>query len=297
MPSTLSDIIVETKNITPEIDTELTTLQIQQTIKRAAVRFSQDHPKTRAELISGNGTKYYDLVSLLTNFDEDFSNVERVEYPAYAVSENYEPTYLENNEWVDDYELYDAGTETRYLLLDGYNPSASDSIRIFYTMLREWSASSVTEAVAQVAHGFSLNDTVYLDAIGVWVAGDVETLATHIVTAVADADNFTVAVLQYDVNTNQFYALATLSASFACYAISEFYSRTSQPTISADSVDHNPRAIEFAKRGRELMAQYETMLGETPGVELPAGAFINFKTYPSGTGRRWLTHNERRWTS
>ena len=45
-------------------------------------------------------------------------------------------------------------------------------------------------------------------------------------------------------------------ACLVCQAIAERYSRTSDSTISSDSVDHTSRAQEFASRAREYCRMY-----------------------------------------
>jgi hypothetical protein len=221
--------------------------------------------------------------------------VTKIEYPAYDVSLDYEPNYIPDDSYNDSYKLYDTGTgtEVTYLYLDGYAPSVSDNLRINYTLVRQWVASAITTAVSQVGHGFSINDGVYQNSAGVWVSGDVQTLATHIVTAVPDVDNFTAAELQFSAPSNKFFALSTLTAAHCCHAIAAYYSRTSDSTITSDAVDHAARAREFSKRYNELMSQYRQMMGmPAEGKPKSGGMFVNLKTRPTANRRRYLFHNE-----
>jgi hypothetical protein len=97
--------------------------------------------------------------------------------------------------------------------------------------------------------------------------------------------------------TNHFYAICNLAAGLACQAIATKYSRTNDSIISADSVGHTSRAMEFARRAREYIGLYEEQLGlgdgsgDGPGFVQAAGAFVDLDTAPGWTiGRQYLFH-------
>lgn len=96
-----------------------------------------------------------------------------------------------------------------------------------------------------------------------------------------------------DVPAQDFYAVCNLAAGLACQAIATKYSRTSDSTIAADSVNHIPRAQEFARRARDYIGFYEEHLGlgDEPDFQHAAGNFVDLDTSPSWpTGRRYLFH-------
>lgn len=102
----------------------------------------------------------------------------------------------------------------------------------------------------------------------------------------------------YDTPPGDFFAICNLAAGLACQAIAAKYSRTTDSTISADSVDHLTRAQEFSRRSREFIAMYNEHIGlggdsdGAGGKVLPAGEFVDWDTAP-GRNRQWLTHRNR----
>lgn len=97
--------------------------------------------------------------------------------------------------------------------------------------------------------------------------------------------------------TNHFYAICNLAAGLVCQAIATKYSRTNDSIISADSVGHTSRAMEFARRAREYIGLYEEQLGlgsalsDGPGFVQAAGTFVDLDTGPGWTiGRQYLFH-------
>lgn len=105
-----------------------------------------------------------------------------------------------------------------------------------------------------------------------------------------DSDNDTT------IPTQDFYAVCHLAAGLCCQAIATKYSRTSDSTITADSVNHTPRSSQFAARAKQYIAFYEQHMGlgsddgKPPFVQA-AGAFIDFDTEPTWqVGRQFLFH-------
>jgi hypothetical protein len=275
-------------------DSELSQLRREMMIKAAVERYGQDRPDEITEDESGDGGRYYDLNTLLASWVDDFSRVLSIQYPASAISADEVPVYLDPVDWDDDY--YDGST--RYLFLPNHSPAAAESMRIRYTAPYLWAASATTEVINKDSHGFSVDDYLYLDG-ATWIQTTDARTATHIVTVKADADNFTAALLQVTVPTGDFFAVCNLGAGLCCQAIATKYSRTSDSTITADSVNHNTKAVEFARRAREYIAMYEEHLGlgggadgaETQVVQ-GAGEFVDWDTAPGlPQGRRWLAHD------
>ena len=98
-----------------------------------------------------------------------------------------------------------------------------------------------------------------------------------------------------DIPTADFYAVCMLASGLCALAIADKYSRTSDSTISVDSVDHLSRAQEWSRRSRELIALYEQHLGLGASADRSpphgAGEFVDWDTAPSWpSGRRYLFH-------
>lgn len=99
-----------------------------------------------------------------------------------------------------------------------------------------------------------------------------------------------------------FHAIACLAGSLCCETLAIRYSRSTDSTISADSVDHLSKADQFSRRARDLMQKYNEQMGFVPrqGAEGVAGeggpqAFgmmVDMDTQPTNR-RRWLTHGGR----
>jgi hypothetical protein len=273
-------------------DNELSQLRRDRLIKAAVERYSHDRPDELTTDISGDGGKYYDIATLLTSWIEGFSRIVAIEYPAPTVASDEAPTYLDPEDWDDDY--WD-GT-TRYLYLPNHAPSAAEAMRVRFVAPYDWTAATPTTALAQVAHGFSVDDFVYLDDDNKWQSATDARITTHQVSAVADVDNFTVKALEIDPPTQDFFAICNLAAGLCAQAISDKYSRTSDSTIAADSVDHLSRADQWSRRARELMALYADHLGiggDDGTMAHAAGDFVDWDTAPGWpSGRRYLYHSQ-----
>lgn len=94
----------------------------------AIERYSLDRPNKVTEDETGDGGKYYP-VSGLTSWVEDFSHVLSIQYPAYAISADNIPLYLEPDDWDDRY--YDGSTQ--YIFFPYHAPAATESFRVSYT--------------------------------------------------------------------------------------------------------------------------------------------------------------------
>lgn len=271
-------------------DKELSQLRRERLIKAAVERYSNDKPDEITTDLTGDGGNYYVInTTNLPSWSEGFSQVIAIEYPAPTVASDEAPVRLDPEDWDDDY--WAGGV--RYLYLPNHAPAATEAMRIRYTSPYDWSASSVTEAVARTAHGYLVDDYLYKEDLTWYEATDAR-IATYIVSAVADVDNYTRALLEVDPPPQDFFAICYLAAGLCAQAISDKYSRTSDSTISVDSVDHLSRADQWSRRARELIDLYEQHLGL--GVDagigmLPAGEFVDWDTSPPG--RRYLYHGDR----
>jgi hypothetical protein len=88
----------------------------------------------------------------------------------------------------------------------------------------------------------------------------------------------------YSTPPNDFYAISNLAAGLCAQSIANKYSRTSDSTISIDSVDHLSRAQEWSRRSQELIALYLNHMGLGDGMDggaiQAAGEFVDWDTAP-----------------
>ena len=258
-------------------------------IKSAVELYSGDQPDDYVEDVTGDGGKYYGLAASLTYWTEGFSRVTAIEYPAAAIASDETPTYLEPENWDDEY----WASGTRYLYLPNHSPAATEAMRITYTMPYLWATSSTTTAVNQEAHGLSVDDYCYQDSSGDYQKATDDQIATHQVSAVADADNFTAKILEVDVPTADFFAACNLAAALCCYAIAAKMAKQGDSTILADSVDHRSKSDQFQARGDKFMKLYRGHMGldAEDGKELPAGEFVDMDSSPGWpSSRRYIFH-------
>lgn len=262
-------------------------------IKAAVEQYSKDRPDQETDDVTGDAGKYYAVVSSLSEWIENFSYIMQIEYPAQAISADAVPTYLTQEDWNENYWIEESGSQVRYLFLPNHAPAATETMRISYAVPWNWTASSTTTAVNQSAHGFTANTYVYLDG-STWYSGP-EAICTHQVTAVADVDNFTAAILQTNVPRSDFFAVCDLSACLICRAMAAKFAKSGESTIRADSVRHMTKSQEYAARAKEFCAAYQAHLGigEFAEEEMqPASEFIDWDTAPDWpSGRRFLTHH------
>jgi hypothetical protein len=271
-------------------DTELSEIRRDRLIKAALERYSKDNPDTDTIDITGDAGRYYGIVAELATWVEGFSRVLSIEYPAATVASDELPRYLEAEDWDDDY--WDGST--RYLFLPNHAPAATEAMRVVFTVPWLWTVSAVTEVVALPAHGFVGGENVFVGEDRWEEAPDV-TVATHQVSAIADADNFTAKVLEADPPAGDFFAICHLAAGLICQAIAARYSRTTDSSISADSVDHLTRAQEFSRRAKEFIMLYEEHVlpsGDEGRPTKASGEFVDWDTSPAGN-RNYLFHRNR----
>lgn len=217
-------------------DDELSIVHRQDMIQAALERYSHDAPDEVTTDVTGDGGKYYTISTSLTSFVEGFSRIIAIEYPAPTVDSDEAPTYLDPEDWDDDY----WADNTRYLWLPHHAPAATEKMRIRFT------------------------------APYIFTSGEV------------------------DVPTAHFYTVCVLAAGLCAQAMADKYSRTSDSTISADSVDHLSRAQQWSRRARELIDMYKELMGldaDDGATVHGTGDFVDWDTAPSWPrGRRYLFH-------
>lgn len=286
-------ILAQVDNLIAADDDELSRLARYRMIKAAVERYSHDKPDVYYEDEAGAASKYYKLTGsscVLAQWVDGFSQVRSIEYPAATIASNQAPNYLEPEDWNDSY----AYAGDRYLYLPNHQPAATETMRIGFTVPYGWTASSTTRSVTQTAHGFAVGDTLYEVAERFYKAVDAR-IATHIVTA-KTTDAFTAALLQTTIPVADFFGVCNLAAGMCCQAIAAKYSRTNDPTINADSVNHTSRAGEFQRRGAEFIKLYREQvgLGSDDNSNQAAGDFIDWNSVPGWpAGRSYIFHGER----
>ena len=299
----LSEFLTQTMNMVPESDTELDVQTRNQLIKQAVSTYSQDKPDIVGFDFAGDGGKYYPLFSTLTSYVDGFSRIKTISYIAADISADELPNYLEPGDWDEDF----YATAGRFLFLPNHSPAATETVRVTHTALYTWSAGTTTTLVNQTTHGFSVNDFIYASVSGgvtTWVSAGTgstaDLLATHQVTTVTDSDNFIATILAITIPEGDFFAVCNKAACLFCRSIAERYARTSDSTITADSVNHASRSQLFADRAKEFCKLYDDHMSinkDAQGNKINTGhsEFLDLKTGPEWQpNRRYLFHNTGR---
>lgn len=112
-----------------QLDTNQITDSVQYDLASAAVeRYGQDRPDEITTDVTGTGARYY-AVTGLTSWAEGYSKIVSIEYPAIAIASNDVPTYLDPDDWSDDYWV----SGVRYIFLPNHAPASTETMRIRYT--------------------------------------------------------------------------------------------------------------------------------------------------------------------
>jgi hypothetical protein len=295
----LAEFLTQVQNAAPKIASEeMDTIDLNQQIKQAASAYSQDKPDIVSTDFSGDGGKYYNLLSSLTAYEDGFSRIQTISYIAATIADDELPNYLESSDWDEDF--YAGGI--RQLLFPNHSPAATETVRVTYNTIYSWAVGTTTTAVNQDSHGFSVNSFVYLNVSPTWVLAGIGStanlLATHQVTAVTDTDNFTATALAISIPEVDFFAVCNKAACLICRSIAERYARTSDSTISADSVNHTTRSQLFSDRADEFCKLYNDHMGintDSSGNKIETGhaEFITFDSPTFWPGSRRLLFHDR----
>ena len=153
----------QVERLTTSNDDELDQDRRDAQILAAVDRYSIDRPKTYTDDYTGTGSKYLAATTAMPSWVEGFSRVVDIEYPATASPDDEDPQYLEPEDWRDDYWRTVASVRTRYVYLPNHQPSASETLRITYTVPWLWTPSATTGGTVTTssAHGFAVNDYIY----------------------------------------------------------------------------------------------------------------------------------------
>lgn len=120
------------------VDTNKLSSAAQQALVKAAVeQYSRDRPDSETDDVTGDAGRYYAVATALTAWIEGFSHITAIEYPAATIASDEAPTYLEPEDWREDY----WASDVRYLYLPRHAPAATETMRITYTVPYGWSGT------------------------------------------------------------------------------------------------------------------------------------------------------------
>lgn len=93
------------------------------------------------------------------------------------------------------------------------------------------------------------------------------------------------------VPANDLKPVAWLAAAEGCHVLARRHAQTSVPTLQADAVDHQSKASEYTRLGKELERRYMAHLGLKEGETAPAaGATLDWDESLSQGRGDYLTH-------
>ena len=297
MTIALATFEAQIKALAPDWDDELAAEDVRRCVREAVQAYGVDFPDDQVGDVTGDAGRYYPLTgasAVLSAWSEGASRITRIEYPAATIASDEAPTYLDQADWDDAY----WASGVRYLYLPHHAPATTETMRVTYSAPYGWSTGGAgTGSVAQVGHGFSVDDQIYLNSSSVYVAATDPYLATHQVTLVSDVDHFTAQGLAADAPENVFFAICYLGACALCRKLATKYGFIGDSTVNADSASHQTKSDSFAKRADDYCAKYRQLLGLSDQADQsprPAGEFVDFDTRPEWpSGRRWLFRGGR----
>lgn len=90
-------------------------------------------------------------------------------------------------------------------------------------------------------------------------------------------------------------AVACLAAADLCGQLQSYYASEGMPTISADSADHQGKSDRYQKRRRDLLAEYNTIVGTPPADRVKPASAVASPERTDSLGRQRLFHPVRNW--
>ena len=122
-------------------DNELSVTNISLALTEAIEEFAQHAPRITVEDEVGDSGNYYNVDTLLSNWDNDFSRITKIDYDASSrITSDESPDFLIK----DDYQwmMYVDAGGTEYLYFPSNAPTSSVTMRITYTSFHTVNASS-----------------------------------------------------------------------------------------------------------------------------------------------------------
>lgn len=132
---------------------------------------------------------------------------------------------------------------------------------------------SPTERQIQLPMAIAIGDTVRI---------------TYTSTHVLDATDDT-------IPDRHAYAVQCLAASMLCGQLASYYAGDSEPTISADTVDHQSKSQFWRRRHDDLMAEYTRAVGKTPDPRKQPASATTPLPHGNALGHANLFHPTRHW--
>ena len=109
---------------------QLADVNLTQAIRESLRGVDRDRPLSRVAKIAGAGSRYYDLDTIIDDWDADWSRITKIVYPAPDIEEDERIEILSSR----DYRIYDDGT-TKYLRFESA-PSSNEFFVVAYTRPR-----------------------------------------------------------------------------------------------------------------------------------------------------------------
>ncbi len=134
--TTLETIKSELMGITGEFpmftgDNDVADGEFDEAIQRAVNKFSRDVPRTIVADAVGDGGNYYILTTILTSWEDGFSNILSIDYDAGTrVSSDELPQFLDFDDGA--WKFYEDAS-SKYLLFPSLAPTSSITFRVRYT--------------------------------------------------------------------------------------------------------------------------------------------------------------------
>lgn len=127
----ITSFLAEIDLIITADDNEFSQAAREACIKRALAQYGIDKPDRKTADVTGDGGKYYPLTggsAIISDWIDQSTRIARIEYPAYAVSTDQTPVFLEPADWVQDFEV----SSIKYLFLPNHSPASTETMRITY---------------------------------------------------------------------------------------------------------------------------------------------------------------------
>lgn len=129
MATDITVFIAQLNALLSATDSELNAIDRQKMVETAIQRYSHDLPEIITVDVAGDAGRYYPITNLAAWVD-GFSQIQSIQYPAEAVSEDEIPQYLEPEDWDDNYR---DGSDVHYILLPNHSPAATENFRVAYS--------------------------------------------------------------------------------------------------------------------------------------------------------------------
>ncbi len=116
-------------------DNEINDSQAHLAIRQAVNNYSKQFPRRNIQDVVGDGGKYYVLTTLLTRWEEDFSEIISIDYDSGTrVADDIAPRFLsmDDEDWAFVWRSV-SSVDTQHLFLPHHSPTSSQTLTIWYT--------------------------------------------------------------------------------------------------------------------------------------------------------------------